>query len=85
MAIGIDLVQPVSQDAHRRIAIGQCLPMGTDIDSIGQSADDEHLRTAVSQIGNEAPDQILPVTRHPTGTDDADDPGLIQVGITFII
>ena len=85
VAVRIDLVQSVGQHSYRGIAMSQRLPVGTDIDTVCQSADNEHLRTLLAQIGDETADEILSVSRHPTGADKADDPLLVQVCLTFII
>ena len=85
MTVGIDLIETVGQYRHRRIAVGECLTMGTDIDTVGQTADDEYRWAQRPQISDETADQVLSVGGHPTGSDDADDLLLVQIGIAGIV
>ena len=85
MTIRIDLIQSMRQHTHRIITICQSLTVGMDIDTVGQAADDKHLRTSLSQVCDEAVDEVLSVLRTLPCAHNADNLGQIQVGITFII
>ena len=75
----------MGQHAHGVEARGQCLAVGTDVDAVGQSADDEHLGAQLPQVGDEAAHQVLPVGGAVARAHDVDDARLVQVGIAFII
>ena len=85
MTVRIDLIESVSQDTHCWIAIGQCLTMGMDIDTISQTTDNQYLRTITVQILDEMANQVLSIGGAMTGANDTDDSRLVQIGITFII
>ena len=80
MTAGIDLVQAVSQHADGVNAIGQRLLVGTDIHTIGQATDDEHLRAQPFHVGHEAADEVLAVGGTLAGSHNIDDAPLVQVG-----
>ena len=75
----------MGQNANRGVTIFQSLAMGIDIYTISQSTHNQHLRTIGLQVCNKTTNQILSVSGDSTCTNDADDLGLIQIGITFII
>ena len=85
MSRGVYLVESVSQHAHGLVAVGQRLPVGINIDAVGQTADDEHLGTLLTEVGNEAPYEVLPVDGAVAGADDVDDTALVEVGRPHII
>ena len=73
------------QHAYCFIAICQRFVMGTNIHAIGQATNDKHLRTQLVQFSDELMAQVSAVVGYLAGAYYADNPGLIQVGITFII
>ena len=59
--------------------------MGTDVDTVSQSADDEHVGTHLPQLMTEASDEVLAVSGGMARTDDVDDTSTVEVGITQIV
>ena len=85
MVIGVDGVEAVGQHADGVVADGECLPVGTDVYAVGQSADDEHVGTQLLQACDEAPGQVLAVGCGAARADDADDALLVEAGVALII
>ena len=81
----IDGIQSVCQYTNRLVAIFQCLLMRSDIDTIRQSADDQHLWAICSQLTDQPTDKVLSIRRTMTSTDNRYDLRLIQVGSSPII
>ena len=81
MAVRIDLVKTMRQHSHCLVAIAQCLPVCTDIHTVGQTADHEYLWTHLSEIGHQPTDQVFAVLRTLTGAHDAYDSRLVQIRI----
>ena len=79
------MIEAVSQDGYCGVALGQCLTVGIDVDTIGQSTDNQHFWAMSTQVADETTYQVYTILRTLTGTNDADYLGLVQVGITFII
>ena len=80
----INLIQSVRQDTHRLITLLQRLPMSTDVYTVCQSADDEHLRTLLTQVADEPSHQVLTVTGMVARSHDVDHVWLVQVGTTLV-
>ena len=59
--------------------------MGADIDAIGQTADDEHIRTELTETADEAGDEVLAVVGATPCANDVDDVFAVEVGTAFII
>ena len=58
--------------------------MGTDVNAVSQTADDEYLGTQLLQFFHEALHQILSIGRAMTGAHHVDDPLLVEVCRSFI-
>ena len=80
MARGIEVVKSVGQYAHRVVANAECCPVGTDVDTVGQSADDEYLGAKLVQARHETTDEILAVGGAMARAHDVDDASPVQVG-----
>ena len=85
MGSRIEVVETVCQHSYGIEAVGQSLPMGTDIDAVGESADDEHLWTECSQVGNEPPNHVFSIGCAAPCADNVDDTSGVQVGIAFMV
>ena len=85
MMVRIDLVQTMCQHAHCLITIRQGLTMGIDIYTIGQSADNQHVRTMAFQVTYEVTYQVLSVNGHLACSHNTHNLRLVQVAITSII
>lgn len=80
----IKVIESVGQYAHRLITLLKSVAMGTDVNTVSQSADDEDLRTPLLQPFYETAHEILAIDRAMTGTHDVDNALLVEVGCSFI-
>ena len=85
MSTWVYLVESVGQYTYGLVTIFQGLAMGTDIYAVGQSANDEHLRTESFQVSDETAYQVLSIGSTMSGANDIDDASLVQWGRAHII
>ena len=81
---GIEVIEAMSQYAHGFVAAGERLSVRHDVYAIGQAAHDEHTGGELLQVGDEAADEVFAVRGAVAGSDDVDDPLLVEVGVAFI-
>ncbi len=80
----VEVIQSMSQYAHRLVAIYQGLAMRHDIYAIGKAAHDKHLGRELLEVGDEATDAILAVRGAVAGAHDVDYSLLVEVGIALV-
>ena len=73
------------QHTHGFIALLQRLLMGTDVDAIGETTDDEYLRTGLPQFDDKLANQIGAIGGTVAGAYHIDDFSLIERGGSLII
>ena len=81
----IDVVEPVGQYAHRLKTVVEGLRMRTDVDAVGQSAEDEDLRTEVAEVADKGLDKVPSVVRTPPRANDVYGVARVEVGSSEII
>ena len=80
----IEVVEPVGKHANGFISLLKRVAMGADVNAIGQSTHDEHLRTELFQFLDEASHQVLSVNRDMASAHNIDNALLVKVGRSFI-
>ena len=81
----VDLVQAMSQHADGVVALLEGMTVGADVYAVGQSADDEHLWTELSQVAEEASHEVLTIGGAVAGAYDVEDIALIEIGSALIV
>ena len=85
MGVWINLIQSVSQHTYRFKTLLKGIAMCTDVNAIGQSADNQHLWTHGAQVADEASYHILSVDGTMPCAHNVQHIALVEVGTTFII
>ena len=80
----IKVIESVGQYAHRLITLLKSIAVGTDVNAVSQSTDDENLRTPLLQPFDETAHEVLAIDRAMTGTHNVDNALLVEIGSTFI-
>ena len=85
MVIWIDLVESVCQNSYCLIAVCQGFPMGIDVNSISQSADNQNVVAMTFQVADKTPNEVLSISSNVARSHNTHNLHLVQVAITYII
>ena len=84
MSWRIEVVEAVGQNCHRIKSILQSTAMRIDIHTVCHTADDQHLRTELSEIFDKSLDEVLSIGCAFSGAHDTDDTLGVERRIPFI-